>query len=317
MVATSSMSYVRAATAFARSFVQRRLTANGRERSRSSVQTSSCTTGYNPLSTTWMQSFIWPRRPPAPERLTSCRFDGRGHRTPPRCHDAVIGKRLVHVSSLVVYDWAKAHDTLDEDTPLLSEGDLPYMGAYTVAKTWQEKLVSRYAKDHAWDLTITRPGFIWGAAACRDRRHGQTQGAALCDVRPVQPPSPDPRRELRELPRRSAGEHRYGRHTFNVIDGDHVRVWRYVREYARGTGQPGLPVPVPYRLALGVAELASLVNRTLMGGNRRLPSLLTPRRLESQFKPLRFSNQKLHDVLGWTPPLTFEECVKLTYGSAT
>lgn len=225
-------------------------------------------------------------------------------------------KRLVHVSSLVVYDWAKAHDTLDEDTPLLSERDLPYLGAYTVAKARQEKLVSRYAKDHAWDLTITRPGFIWGLQHAEIAGMGRHKGPLYLMF------GPSSRLPLTHVVNcanclvaalestATVGD------TFNVIDGDRVRVWRYVREYARGTGQLGLPVPIPYRFALGVAELASLVNRTLMGGNRRLPSLLTPRRLESQFKPLRFSNQKLHDVLGWTPPLTFEECVKLTYGSA-
>ena len=38
-------------------------------------------------------------------------------------------KRLIHVSSFVVYDWARANGTLDESTPLLSD---PYhMGGYT------------------------------------------------------------------------------------------------------------------------------------------------------------------------------------------
>src|SRR5260370_556361 len=69
-------------------------------------------------------------------------------------------KRLVHVSSLVVYDWARAEGTMDENTPL--ENDIYGMGPYTIAKVWQERVVSRYAAAHGWELTIMRPGFIWG-----------------------------------------------------------------------------------------------------------------------------------------------------------
>jgi nucleoside-diphosphate-sugar epimerase len=69
-------------------------------------------------------------------------------------------KRLVHVSSLVVYDWESAVGVLDEDTPLLNN---PFdMGAYTIAKLWQERVVKNYAQAHDMDLTIMRPGFIWG-----------------------------------------------------------------------------------------------------------------------------------------------------------
>ena len=69
-------------------------------------------------------------------------------------------KRLVHVSSLVVYDWERAKGVMDEDTPLLN--DAYDMGGYTLAKVWQERVVSRFAKAHSWELTIMRPGFIWG-----------------------------------------------------------------------------------------------------------------------------------------------------------
>ena len=50
---------------------------------------------------------------------------------------------------------------MDEKTPLL--GDIYKMGGYTIAKVWQERLVSRAAADASWQLTILRPGFIWGA----------------------------------------------------------------------------------------------------------------------------------------------------------
>jgi nucleoside-diphosphate-sugar epimerase len=223
-------------------------------------------------------------------------------------------KRLIHVSSLVVYDWARAKRIMDEDTPLLTA---PYkMGGYTIAKIWQERVVTKFARTHSWDLTVLRPGFIWGPQhtqiAGMGRHIGKTylmfgpltrlplshvMNCADCLVAAIDRPA-------------AIGE------TFNVIDGDEIQVWRYVREYARRSSQPGLMLPLPYFVGYGVARLASITSHALFGKRGKLPSLLTPGRFESQFKPLRFSTRKLHDVLDWRPPLTFEECVNLSYGLA-
>lgn len=71
-----------------------------------------------------------------------------------------VVRRLVHVSSFVAYDWSKA--IFDERTPLLT--DMYSMDGYTIARVWQERVVSRAAAAHSWNLTILRPGFIWGRA---------------------------------------------------------------------------------------------------------------------------------------------------------
>jgi nucleoside-diphosphate-sugar epimerase len=221
-------------------------------------------------------------------------------------------KRLVHVSSLVVYDWTRAKGVMDESTPLLSK---PYeMGAYTIAKVWQERVVTRFAQAHSWDLTVLRPGFIWGPQHAEIAGMGRHIGKVYVMFGP-----------LTRLPLcyvancadclvAAIERHAAIGQTFNVIDGDNIRTWRYVREYARRSSQPGLMLPLPYSLGYGIARLASLTSRALFGKRGKLPSLLTPRRFESQFKPLRFSNRKLRDVLRWSPPLDFEECLNSTYG---
>jgi len=220
-------------------------------------------------------------------------------------------KRLIHVSSLVVYDWSKADSCMDEKTPLENN---PYaMGPYTIAKIWQERVVFRFAKMHSWDLTIARPGFIWGAGheqiAGMGRQFGRiyllfgpftrlplcyVDNCADCLVTAVENPA-------------ASGE------IFNILDGDDIRVWRYVREYGRRKGQRGFLLPVPYRVGLGLAQLAALTSRRLFGSKGKLPSLLTPRRFVSQFKPICFSNQKLKRTLKWKPPLSFDECLKLSF----
>jgi nucleoside-diphosphate-sugar epimerase len=220
-------------------------------------------------------------------------------------------KRLVHVSSLVVYDWARAQGTMDENTPILNN---PYeMGAYTIAKVWQERVVSKFARANSWDLTIMRPGFIWG------RHHEQIAGMGRRVGRAYLMYGPCTRLPLSHVANcadclvASVEREAAVGETFNVIDGDDIRVWRYVQEFKNRTGRPGFSVPLPYRFGLGLAYLASIISRALFGKKGQLPSLLMPRRFESQFKPIRFSNRKLKEKLAWVPPLTFDACLNETY----
>jgi nucleoside-diphosphate-sugar epimerase len=224
-------------------------------------------------------------------------------------------RRLVHVSSLVVYDWSRARRILDEQSALLE--DIYGMGAYTIAKVWQERVVAKIASAHSFKVTIMRPGFIWGP------QHAEIAGMGRRLHRVYFMFGPFTRLPLCHVVNcansvvtalessNSIGE------VFNVTDSDDVRVWRYVREYRMRTGQRGVLLPVPYHFGLGLAYLASIASRFLFGTRGRLPSLLMPRRYQSQFKPIRFSNRKLILQLPWLPPLNFGECLSSTYSGPT
>lgn len=222
-------------------------------------------------------------------------------------------KRFVLVSSLVVYDWRRARGTMDEQTPLA--GDIYRMGPYDIAKYWQERVVSRRAAEQGLELTVLRPGFIWGPGRAEIAGMGRVVGRAYVLIGPAT------RLPLTHVENcadaiAAATESRAAiGGVFNVVDGDDVRVWRYAREHSRGTARGGFPVPVPYVLGMGAARLAGATSRLLFGKKGKLPSLFTPQRFEAQFKPLRYSNRRLREVLGWTPPLSFEACVARTYGA--
>lgn len=230
--------------------------------------------------------------------------------------DAMVAsktRRLVLVSSLVVYDWSRVRGSMDEQTPL--ENSIYSMGGYTIAKVWQERIVHRAAAAHRWDLTVLRPGFIWGPEHAEIAGTGRrlwrlylmfgpftrlplTHVENCADAVVISVDSPE-----------AVGE------IFNVVDDDSINVWHYVKEYAKRTGQPGVPVPIPYWFGYSLALLAALVSRCLFGKKGKLPSLLTPRRFQAQFKPIRFSNQKLLTLMSWRAPLTFDDCLTVTYGS--
>jgi nucleoside-diphosphate-sugar epimerase len=99
--------------------------------------------------------------------------------------------------------------------------------------------------------------------------------------------------------------------TLNVVDGPGERIWSYLSDYMRQSGQPGWRLPVPYWLAICVVRLAFA---TIFRRATKLPSILIPRRFESRLKPLRFENRRLRETLGWTPPLDYQQCLARTYG---
>lgn len=220
-------------------------------------------------------------------------------------------KRLLHVSSLVVYDWDKARHVMDEDTPHLR--DIYSMGAYTIAKVWQERLVARFARCNSWDVTIMRPGFIWGPQHAEIAGMGRRIGRINVMYGPlVRLPLSHVVNCADCLVTAIENQAAIGE-CFNVVDGDDIRVWRYVREYARRSAKGGIALPIPYVVGLGIAHVASITSRAFFGKNGKLPSLLSPPRFKSQFKPIRFSNRKLRDTLSWSPPLSFDECLNSTY----
>jgi nucleoside-diphosphate-sugar epimerase len=222
-------------------------------------------------------------------------------------------KRLIHVSSLVVYDWARLKAVMDEKSPIVR--DIYGRGGYAIAKVWQERVIFRFAQEQKWELSVMRPGFVWGPQHAKIGGMGRVVGRTYVMFGPFT------RLPLTHVAncadclvaavenRAAVGE------VFNVIDGDQIRVWRYVSEYAKRAGQSGVMFPLPYYFGFAVAGLASLTSRMPFGKKAKLPSLLTPRRYEAQFKPIRYSNRKLKEKLGWTPPLKFEQCLTLTYVS--
>ncbi len=75
---------------------------------------------------------------------------------------ATACQRLVLCSTFSVYNYSAISGTLDEDSPLHQAPDLYARDGYTISKWWQERVTRRFAEKYGWDLTVLRPGFIWG-----------------------------------------------------------------------------------------------------------------------------------------------------------
>ncbi len=222
-------------------------------------------------------------------------------------------RRLVLCSSFSVYDYSSTSWTLDEDSPLHQTPEVYTRDGYTIAKWWQERVTRRFAEKHGWELTVLRPGFIWG----RDHGYlaalGQQYGRHHLVIGPRTRMPMTHVENCADVFALTAAAPRARGKTLNVIDGPGEHIWTYLSDYMRGSGQPGWRLPVPYWLAISVVRLAFA---TVFRRATKVPSILIPRRLESRLKPLRFENRRLRETLGWNPPLNYQQCLERTYGAA-
>ena len=222
-------------------------------------------------------------------------------------------RRLVLCSTFSVYDFSSTRRVLDEDSPLHQAPDVYARDGYTISKWWQERVTRRFAETHGWDLTVLRPGFIWG----RDQGYlaalGQQFGRHHLVIGPLTRMPMTHVENCADVFALAATDPRARGQTLNVVDGPGERIWPYLSDHMRASGQPGWRAPVPYWLAISAVRLAYA---TVFRRATKVPTILIPRRLESRLKPLRFENRRLRETLGWTPPLDYQQCLVRTYGPA-
>lgn len=220
-------------------------------------------------------------------------------------------RRLLLASSFSVYDFNNARGALTENTPL--DPRIYERDGYAIAKTWQERVARSMSAEHGWDLIVLRPGFIWGPGneylACL----GQSFGAAHLVFGPLtRLPLTHVTNCAHCFAEALENPNAVGR-TFNVVDDDSIRAWGYMGRYLRGTGTRGVRIPVPYVLCLLLVHTIHAISKMIFHGKGKLPSLVVPCRFKARFKPLRYPNTVLRDLLSWKPPRNFRECVEITW----
>ena len=133
---------------------------------------------------------------------------------------------------------------------------------------------------HGWQLTVLRPGFIWGLGnECPPGSIGRSIGrvhlvfggfrqlpfthvanCADCFRAAVESPKP-------------IGQ------TLNVIDDHAITAWGFMGEYLRRSRTKGVRVLVPYWVMRLMTAAIYLSSRAILGSRAKLPSLFVPARL--------------------------------------
>jgi UDP-glucose 4-epimerase len=220
-------------------------------------------------------------------------------------------RRVILCSSFSVYDWLAAHGSVDES--LGTNPNVYASGGYASAKLWQERLAQRRAAN-GWQLTILRPGFIWGAGnelplGSLGPRFGRFQLVLT------------PRRWLplthfancARAFRAALEEPASIGAIVNLVDPEPVSAWRFAREAARRGRAATIRIPIPHALAWPAVRLAARAARVVLGPAAHLPSVLVPQRFAQGYRPLHYSLTAARDRLRWEPPLSFEQALAATW----
>lgn len=214
-------------------------------------------------------------------------------------------QRMVLASSLSVYDWS-AGPLLDESAPL--EPHPESRDGYTLAKLRQEALARERCAAAGIDLTVLRPGLLWGAGREVPSTIGQHLGPlhlVIAADRSL------PVIHVMNCADAFATVVGGPAGTFNVVDHPEITPARFVRDHLARSGRFGIALPTSYRLGRASASILYAVAPGPM--RRRLPSFLAPRRFAARYRPVRIDGARLR-ATGWSPPLAYQTCLDLTYG---
>ena len=216
-------------------------------------------------------------------------------------------KRFVNVSSFAVYSnlTLKRGALLDETSPL-EDAPQERFDAYGFGKLKQEELVKEYGSKQRLPYVILRLGAVFGPGK-RDlsgRVGVDTFGFFIHVGGPNVLPLTfvDNCAEaivLAGLRPGVEGE------IFNVVDDELLTSREFLKAYKKRVNR-FLSVRVPYFLADGLCRLWESYSKSSKG---QLPPAFNRRRCAAEWKGNRYSNQKLHDRLGWKPRVPMDEAM--------
>lgn len=223
--------------------------------------------------------------------------------------------RFVHVSSFAVCGFSPlprgAH--VDEDTPL--ESDLGRRDDYAWTKAWQERLVREAAARDALDVTIVRPGAIFGPERRCQQRLGRrigTHGLLMIGGMGVMPLTHVD--NTASLLAECAVNPAASGETFHAVDPGRVRQWQYLRRWRTAGDGPRAVVPLPLPAFRAISACYAIATRATAGGIRA-PGMFDPYLTTPNIGRFRWETDKAQRVLGWRPPLSLAAALDQTFGA--
>jgi nucleoside-diphosphate-sugar epimerase len=162
-------------------------------------------------------------------------------------------------------------------------------------------------------LVIMRPGVIYGQGReSLTGRVGLRSGRLVITTAGKQP-LPYTHVENCAAAIRLAGDvEGIAGHAFNVVDDDVPSARAVLRAYRRA-GRRLTVVRVPYFLLRRLGAWNQWYHHWSTG---QLPAVLTPYKVASMWKPLRYANARAKQVLGWKPEVGWSNSAAESIGAA-
>jgi nucleoside-diphosphate-sugar epimerase len=91
------------------------------------------------------------------------------------------------------------------------------------------------------------------------------------------------------------------------VDDETPTQKRYVTMLRDRTSPRPRVIPVPRFAMNALASLARVTNRVLFNNRAKVPGIFAPEKLDARIKPMRYSNARAKQVLGWSPRIGVAE----------
>lgn len=208
-------------------------------------------------------------------------------------------KRFVNVSSFAVYSNLRmGRGALLDETCPLEDSPQERNDAYCFGKLKQDQLVRQYGEKYKLPYVILRPGAVFGPGkkSLSGRVGIDTFGFFIHLGGGNQLPLTfvDNCAEAIVLAGLKPG---VDGEIFNVVDDEKMTSSEFLRAYKQ-KARKFFSIRVPYFVARGMCCLWEDFSKRRQG---QLPPVFNRRRASAEWKGNRYSNQKLHDRLGWKP----------------
>lgn len=220
-------------------------------------------------------------------------------------------KRLVAISTFSVFDYLNIPEgeIINEASPIESqplERDI-----YAQTKLIQENLFRDFERENNGDVTIIRPGIVYG----KDNLWNAHLGVNLKNRlwirigKTAQLPLTYVENCAEAIVSACIRKEAIGK-TLNIVDNDLPTQQVYTDKIS--TFLPSHPSTIG--INSGIIRLLSrsawLSNKVLFFGKMKLPSILVPAKLEARFKPFRYSNENARQILNWQPSYSLDEALQ-------
>ena len=225
--------------------------------------------------------------------------------------DQAAVRHLVHISSFSVYDFLgrRSGSIVDEASPL--DEAMADRDDYAKTKLIQEKLVrATAAAGHGWQLTVIRPGMIYGRDNLFNAWVGMN-GTGRTWLRTgtfAQIPLTYVEHCAEAIVLAAERPEAVGQ-TINVVDDRPPTQRAYAKLLQSRTNPRPRIVPLPWTALRTIARLGYWWNKYALKGRAKIPGIVSPGKLHARCKPMRYRNDLAKRLLGWGPRYTLEQAV--------
>ncbi len=224
--------------------------------------------------------------------------------------------RLVHISTFSVYDYLRTptRTTITEDT--LVECDPLERDEYAQTKLLQEELVREFEQNHNAQVTILRPGLVYG----RDELWSTLLGGQLTKnlwlrigayaTIPLTYVENCADAIICAAQRSEAiGQ------TINIVDDNLPTQRAYVKKLAKRNYPLPKMIHVNWTIMRAIAWTMWMYNKKVLKGQAKLPGIFNPIILDARFKHFRFSNARAKQILNWKPKYSLDTALDRSFSN--